>query len=161
MRIVTLMLAAVLTGRAVAALAQQPSPLLTPAPAPDARWSFKRVDDGFVRLDGKTGQVAHCTPVHPGWTCQAVSENRSALEQQIKDLQDQVAALKQQVAALRAAAPSPAPAPPPTPPQEPSVSLRMPTQQDVDRARDYLTGAWHHLVRMIQHFQHDVLRQNS
>ncbi|HZD89290.1 MAG TPA: hypothetical protein VE224_04275 [Pseudolabrys sp.] len=161
MRIVTLMLAAALTASAAAVLAQQPPPLLAPTapPSPDSRWSFRRVDDGFVRLDNRTGQVAHCTPVRPGWTCQSVPENRSSLEKQVERLQQEVAALKQEVAAMRTAAPPPPPQPQPPPPQnEPSVSLRMPTRHDLDSARDYLTGAWHHLVRMIMQFQHDVLQ---
>lgn len=165
MRIITLMLAAVLGSGAAAALAQQQAPLLTPVapPAPDTRWSFKRVDDGFVRLDNKTGQVAHCTPVNPGWTCQAVPENRSALEKQIVKLQDDVAALKKEIAALRAAPPPPPPSPQPK--KGPAVSLRMPTPADIAHARDYLAGTltdtWHRLVRMIEHFQHDVLRKDS
>ncbi len=127
------MLAAVLGCGAAAA--QAPSPLLPPAgapPAPEARWSFKRVDDGFVRLDNKTGQVAHCTPRNVGWACQAVPEDRAALEKQIARLQDEVASLKKEIAALRAAPP------PPPPEKEPGVSIRMPTQEEIARARDYL-----------------------
>ncbi len=110
MRIVTLVLAAALGCGAAAALAQAPAPLLPPdgaPPAPETRWSFKRVDDGFVRLDNKTGQVAHCTPRSVGWACQAVPEDRAALEKQIARLQDEVASLKKEIAALHAAPPAP------------------------------------------------------
>ena len=159
MRIVTLMLAAALGCGAVAALAQ--APLLPPAgapPAPETRWSFKRVDDGFVRLDNRTGHIAHCTPRTAGWACQAVPEDRAALEKQIARLQDEVAVLKKEIEALRAAPP-----PPPPPEKEPGVSLRMPTQAEIARARDYLaetfTETWRRLVQMISHFQQDVLRK--
>ena len=163
MRIVTLALAAALGCGAAAALAQEPAPLLSPdgAPAtPSARWSFKRVDDGFVRLDNQTGHVAHCTPRSVGWACQAVPEDRAALEKQIARLQDEVASLKKEIAALHAAPP----APPPLPPEKsPAVSLRMPTQEEIAHARDYvadtLTDSWHRLVQMIVHFQHDMLRK--
>lgn len=161
MRIVTLVLAAALGCGAAAALAQELSPLLPPAdspPAPATRWSFKRVDDGFVRLDNRTGHIAHCTPRTAGWACQAVPEDRAALEKQIARLQDEVAALKKEIAALRAAPP-----PPPPPPKEPGVSLRMPTREEIARARDYLaatfTDTWRRLVQMIGHFQRDVLRK--
>lgn len=161
-RIVTLVVAVALGGGAAAVLAQEP-PLLPPAgtapPAPEARWSFKRVDDGFVRLDNETGQVAHCTPRNAGWACQAVPEDRAALEKQIARLQGEVAALKKEIAALRAAPPLP----PPPPEQGPGVSLRMPTQQDIARARDYvadtLSSTWRQLVQMIMQFQQDVLRK--
>ena len=83
MRIVTLLLIGLLGGGA-AAWAQGQAPAQSPAPAPllspraagaGARWSFRRVDDGFVRLDNKTGQVAHCTPVRANWACQAVAQD--------------------------------------------------------------------------------------
>ena len=164
LRIVTLVLAAALGCGAAAVMAQEPAPLLPPAgvpAAPETRWSFKRVDDGFVRLDNKTGQVAHCTPVHPGWTCQAVSENQSAQEKQIERLQDEVASLKKEIADLKAAPPPPPP-PPPPPEKGGNVTIRMPTGQEIARARAYLadtlTASWHQLVQMIMHFQHDVLR---
>lgn len=159
MRKVTLVFAAVLGCGAAAAWAQQQTPLQSPLqpslqspapPSPEARWSFKRVDDGFVRLDNTTGQVAHCTPRSTGWACQAVAENRAALEKQVVQLQTEVASLKREIAALRAARPSPD--------QGSGVSLRMPTQQDVARARDYLADSWRRLVEMIMQFQHDVLR---
>ena len=178
MRIVTLVLTGVLGCAAVAvwAQAQAPAqapeqapgqaPLLSPAappPAPATRWSFKRVDDGFVRLDNKTGRIAHCTPAKPGWACQAVPEHRAALEKQVAQLKAEIDSLKKEIAALRAAA---APPPPPPPPKEgPAVSLRMPTQAELARARDYvsdtLSASWHRLVRMIMHFQHDVLRKDG
>ncbi len=160
LRIVTLVLAAMLGCGAAAGLAQEQAPLLPPAgapPAPETRWSFRRVDDGFVRLDNKTGRIAHCTPVHAGWACQAVPEDRAALEQQIARLQDDVAALNKQIAELRAA-------PPPPPEKGLDVSIRMPTQQEIARARDYLadtlTDTWRRLVQMIVRFQHDLLRKS-
>ncbi len=159
MRIIILVLAAMLGGGAAAGWAQEQAPSLPPgaSPAPELRWNFKRVDDGFVRLDNKTGEVAHCTPVHAGWACQAVPEDRAALETQITRLQDEVAALRKELAALRAA-------PPPPPENAPGVSIWTPTQQEIARARDYLTGTltdtWRRLVQMIVQFQHDVLRKS-
>jgi peptidoglycan hydrolase CwlO-like protein len=159
LRKVTLVLAAVLGCGVAAAGAQEQAPvqsplqpsLQSPAPSsPEARWSFKRVDDGFVRLDNTTGQVAHCTPRNADWTCQAVAENRAALEKQVVHLQAQVASLKKEITALRAARPSLD--------QESGVSLRMPTHQDIAHARDYLADSWRRLVQMIKQFQHDVLR---
>jgi hypothetical protein len=118
------------------------------------RWNFKRVDDGFVRLDAKTGHVAHCTPISAGWTCQAVPEDRPALEKEIARLKDEVSALKKEVAQLRAARP----AGPPKTADHGGVGLKMPTQQDVARAKDYLADTWSRLVQMIEQFQKDVLR---
>src|SRR5882672_7204448 len=72
-------------------------------PAPDKsqpapRYAFNRVNDGFLRLDNVTGNVSYCGPTSVGWACQAVPEDRAALETEIARLQDEVASLKQAVA---------------------------------------------------------------
>jgi hypothetical protein len=157
MRVVMLVLAVALGGNLMPASALgQGQPPLAPGLRQSAeRWSFKRVDDGFVRLDAKTGRVAHCTPVSAGWTCQAVPEDRSALEKEIAHLRDEIAALKKEVARLRAARP---PGPPGTADHSGDIGLKMPTRQDVARAKDYLAQTWSRLVQMIEQFQKDVLR---
>ena len=66
-----------------------------------ARYAFNRVDDGFLRLDNVSGQVSFCSQTSAGWACQAVPEDRAALEKEIARLQDEVASLKQQVVAMR------------------------------------------------------------
>ncbi len=72
-----------------------------PPPNPQGRYSFNRVDDGFLRLDTVTGQVASCSRHSAGWVCQAVPEERAALEKEIARLQDQVTGPQNEVAALR------------------------------------------------------------
>lgn len=155
---VMLVLAVALGGTvlSVPALGQgQPPPFAPGLSQPAERWSFKRVDDGFVRLDAKTGRVAHCTPVSAGWTCQAVPEDRSTLDKEIAHLKGEVAALKKEVARLRAARP---PGPPKRADHGGDSGLKMPTRQDVARAKDYLADTWSRLVQMIEQFQKDVLR---
>ena len=41
-----------------------------PPPPPESRFSFRRVDGGFVRLDNRSGQIAHCAAASPvsRWT---------------------------------------------------------------------------------------------
>ena len=82
-----------------------------PAPAPDnlpavppSRFTFSRVNNGFLRLDNDSGQVAYCSTQGRGWACQAASENHPALESQVAGLQDDVTALKKmetEIAALQ------------------------------------------------------------
>ena len=71
--------------------AESTSPPLPPALG---RYSFNRVDDGFLRLDKATGHIAYCSPHTAGWGCQAVPENRIALEKEVARLREQVASLK-------------------------------------------------------------------
>jgi len=162
-----------LAGMAPAAVAQSapaaptapaPAKADTPAPATDTptadrpgRFSFNRVDDGFLRLDNQTGQVAYCTSRTIGWACQMVPEDRAALEKEIARLQDEVAALKAQVAALREPPPPPANAPPPADNSEQTTHLR----DDLERARAAFENAWRRLVDMIVALQRDMLRKGS
>ena len=67
---------------ATAALAQPSTP-----ENGDARFTFHRAGDGYMRLDGKTGQVSNCTRRPSGWQCQVVPDERSAREAEIDRLQ--------------------------------------------------------------------------
>lgn len=159
MRIAMLALAVIAGAVAVSAAALGQDRIRPPAAArwqTPERWSFKRVDDGFVRLDAKTGQVAHCTPVSAAWTCEAVPEHRAALEKEVVQLRGEVAALKKEIAQLCAMRP-PA-APPSAADHKGEISIALPTQQDVARAKDYLADTWRRLVQMIEQFQKGVLR---
>ena len=161
--------------------AVQPSPPKTdaapgvakaPAAADNAmprpsRFSFNRVDDGFVRLDNQTGQIAYCSPHAVGWACQAVPEDRAALEKEIARLKDEVATLKAQVALLSE---PPAPRPPAelTPPPPPGQAPPPPAdkdqdttklREDLERARLAFENAWRRLVDMIINLQKDMMRK--
>jgi cell division protein FtsB len=133
---------AVLLGcAATTALAQDSTP-----PTAALRYSFNRVDDGFLRLDNSSGQVAFCSPHTVGWACQAVPEDRAALEKEIARLADEVTSLKTEIAGLRA---------PLLPPRPPAKQLR----EDIDRARVAIEYAWRRLVDMIMNFQKDMMRK--
>ena len=126
------------------------------APAnPPARYSFNRVEDGFLRLDNVSGQVAYCRAHAVGWACEAVPEDRAALEKEIARLQDEVASLKSKLAALQEP-----PRPPadlsPGPPRDDTKQLR----EDLDRARTAIENAWRRLVEMLVNFQKDMMRKS-
>ncbi|HXZ46743.1 MAG TPA: hypothetical protein VEH02_08445, partial [Pseudolabrys sp.] len=70
-------------------------------PLPASRFSFNRIENGFLRLDNENGEVAFCSAQTTAWTCQAVSIDRSALEPEIARLHDEVAALRKEIAALK------------------------------------------------------------
>ena len=126
------------------------------APEGPSRYTFTRVNDGFLRLDNVSGHIAFCSPNSVGWTCQMVPEDRAALDKEIARLQDEVTSLKAEAAALRAP-------PPPRPPadlappsgRDDAAKLR----EDMERARVALEGAWRRLVDMIVNFQKDMMRK--
>jgi cell division protein FtsB len=157
MRKTSLAVAAVLAFAGLAAAAENQTAAPTPAEAP-ARYAFNRVNDGFLRLDNVSGQIAFCSPTSAGWACQAVPEDRAALEKEIARLQDEVADLKQQVAALREPAPPPRPPAdlsPPSAQSERAAELRA----DLSRAKAAVANAWQRLVDMISSFQKDMMRK--
>ena len=152
MRNLTLAIAAVLACAASPAPAQDGAPPTVPS-----RYTFNRVDDGFLRLDNSSGQIAFCSPHAVGWACQAVPEDRAALEKEIARLQGEVASLKSEIAALREPPPRP-PAeltPPTTDKSEDATKLR----EDLERARAAFEQAWRRLVEMIVNFQKDMMRK--
>lgn len=130
-------------------------------PNAPARYSFNRVDDGFLRLDTMTGQVTICSQRAVGWACQALPEDRTALEKEIARLQDEIAGLKTEIAALREP-------PPPRPPAEltpptgknDDARIQLPTREDIERARAALEKAWRRLVDMITNLQKDMMRKS-
>ena len=85
----------VIAGSALAgpAAAEQPSP----PEGGDARFTFHRADDGYLRLDGRSGQVSMCNRRSSGWQCQLVPDERAALEAEISRLQSDNAALKKEL----------------------------------------------------------------
>jgi hypothetical protein len=133
-------------------------------PLQPGRYTFNRVEDGLLRLDRQSGKVAICKPISAGWVCDAVPEERAALEKEIAQLRVEVASLKQQIATLRA------PPPPPVPPQTAPPALqpgknggaqvKLPTAEDIARARAFIADTWHRLVEMIENWQKDMLRKS-
>jgi hypothetical protein len=175
MRNSTLALAVLLACAASPALAQggqgtqpvEPPHYAQPAPSapaivpsnPPSRFAFNRVDGGFLRLDNQTGQIAFCSPHAVGWACQAVPEDRAALEKEIARLQGEVASLKSEIAALREPPPPPRPpadlTPPATDQSEDATKLRA----DLARARAAFENVWRRLVEMIVNLQKDMMRK--
>ncbi len=68
-----------------------------PPESEDGRFTFHRADDGYLRLDGRTGQVSLCNRRPAGWLCQAVPDDRLALEAEIARLQGENALLKKEL----------------------------------------------------------------
>jgi len=137
-------------------------------PPPRDRFSFAPVDEGFLRFDHKSGDVALCKPQNGAWSCNDVPGSSVARQQdqkeqkEIADLRDQVAALQKDVASLRTPPTLPHPVPPQTVPPAPddqtgSIALK----QDIARARGYLADAWRRLVDMIDNLQKDMMRKGS
>lgn len=95
-----LVLAALLNGTPAGAEDAAPA-----ADAPPGRFTMVPADGGFVRLDTRTGAVAHCrreTP-DPGsaWRCATVPEEEMKRPDRFGELGEQIDSLGREIAALR------------------------------------------------------------
>ena len=63
----------------------------------NGRYTLSAIDNGYLRLDTRTGAVSICTR-KGGWTCRVVPDERAALDQEIGRLQSEIDKLKTQLA---------------------------------------------------------------
>jgi hypothetical protein len=165
---------------------------MQPAQPPDfgdPRFAFHRVDNGFVRLDLRTGAVASCSQQVAGWACVAAPEERAAFESEIARLRRDNATLKQAMlehglplpsgmapdvpAAPAAAVPRPQ-EPVPRPPQSvPPVASAPPgpppgavesdrarrDDAELERVMAMMEKVWRRLVEMMVTIQRDMQKK--
>jgi hypothetical protein len=125
------------------------------SPQDDARYSFSKTDDGFLRLDRQTGQVSICSRKTLGWACETVADERAALEGEIARLQTQNAALKKELISNSLALPR-AVAPGSSERPASSLELKLPTQADVDRVVSFMEKVWRRMVESLGNLQKDM-----
>jgi hypothetical protein len=137
------------------------------AEQPSGRFSFYRVDGGFLRFDTQSGQIAYCNSQNASWACEAVPENRAALEKEIEQLRAEVTELKNQLKAQEEPPrpPRPIPAPPQTSPPTAAPppsgdSMALPGREEFARAASALQEAWRHFVDLVIALKNDVLRKS-
>lgn len=142
-----------------AALLLSALPAAAQGEAPDTeggRYSFNRVDDGYLRLDQRTGQVSLCNRRSIGWACYPVPDERTALEEEIARLQKDNAALKKEMLARGIAIPGMK-----QPQAKPEAKgagpdLKVPSDAEIDRVMSVMEKMWRRLVEMVQRVQKEL-----
>jgi hypothetical protein len=139
----------------------------------DARYSYNRVDDGFLRLDSHSGEVSLCNRRAVGWSCELVPDDRGALDNEIARLHGENAILKKALldrglplprgvnaesASAGAASTGAAGAEVPSTKNN-DRDLALPSQADVERVKALVGKVWRQLVEMIMNLQKDVLKK--
>ncbi|MDX2287411.1 MAG: hypothetical protein NW217_01135 [Hyphomicrobiaceae bacterium] len=153
--IAALALALSLAAHAPAA-AQAPDPSEAPAagagqPSPGAsgRYTMSPVEGGYVRLDTVTGEMSLCTGKDGAWSCmpmpdsaRSLTTENERLKTEKKALEDEVRRMEDEFVTGRAEKGGPLAGPDGDGrPGGPGVpNLNLPSEDDVDRAVDYLEG---------------------
>jgi len=126
----------------------------------DNRYTFNCVADGYLWLDGRTGQVSICVRRPAGWACEAVPDERAALEAEIARLQAENAAVKKELIARNLPLPGTVkPGSPAAKPDEPR--LQLPNDADLNKVMNFIEKVWRRLVEMIGTLQKDMLKKDS
>lgn len=115
------------------------------------RFSFYRTNDGYVRLDLRSGEVAFCTRAKTGWECVATADERAAYESEISRLQAENAALKKAMLEHGLSLPKGTPPPPAAP--KPAPEAKLPSDAEIDRVMGVLERIWRRLIEMMANLQ--------
>lgn len=127
-----------------------------PADGDDNHFSYNRVDDGFLRLDTRTGAVSLCNHQPAGWSCAVVPDDRTILDHEISRLHAENVALKKAlldrgltlpvgVSADRAA--------------QSGEQATAAGDENVGRVKAFVGRVWRHLVALIMNLQRDVMKK--
>ncbi len=122
----------------------------------DSRFSFHRTDDGYLRLDGRSGQVSMCARRPAGWMCQTVPDERGALEAEISRLQGDNGSLKRELLSHNLALPAGIRAEP-----KDDERVQLPNDAELNRVMAFIEKVWRRMVEMIVNAQKDILKKPS
>jgi hypothetical protein len=112
------------------AFAQQPADPTTE----NGRYSMNPVEDGFLRLDTRTGAVAMCRVVNGAPECRLAADERTAMENEIGRLQAENRE-------LRLKGPGPTAAAPPS---------NLPSEQDMEKALSFAEKFMRGMMRIMR-----------
>jgi len=124
----------------------------------DGRFTFHRADDGYLRLDGRSGQVSLCARRPAGWQCQAVPDERTALESEIARLQGDNASLKREL--LSRNLPLPGGMAPELSGRGDDSRLQLPSDAELNRIMSFIEKVWKRMVEMIVTTQKDMMKKS-
>ncbi|MFM2423362.1 MAG: hypothetical protein RL291_1892 [Pseudomonadota bacterium] len=117
-----------------------------PAGSP-GRFLMQPAEGGILRLDSQTGSLSFCRRAQDGWTCDAVPDERKALEDENKRLKAEVSELRGAITRLEELLGVG---------ENPKSKGSLPTEQDIDRAADYIRGMLKKLREKARDFEEDL-----
>lgn len=141
-------------------------PVIADEATPDTaggRYVFEKQAVGYLRLDSQTGDVALCSAKAVGWACEAAAEDRTLLENEITRLRTENADLKKTILSHGLALPAgilPEPLAQNDEPQNGGLTMRLPSDADIDRMMLFVGNAWHRFVDAVERVQKQVFNKS-
>jgi len=120
------------------------------ANAEAGRYSMTPTKDGILRLDTRTGAVSLCSRSTGKWKCEGIEGENRSLEEQVKRLEDENERLRSQLDAAKLA-----PAP------RDDGKLEIPSQEDVDKAMDFMEKLLNRFKGMVEHLNKDKKEEDG
>lgn len=105
------------------------------------RYTMERTDQGYVRLDTRTGQMSICKENGSQLVCQLAADDRTAFEDEIDRLQGQLDAVERRVAALEAN-------------RQPSSGV--PSEEEFEKTMSYMQRFFQGFVDIVKELDRDL-----
>ncbi len=109
------------------------------ASAETGRYTMTPTKDGILKLDTKTGAVSLCRSATTGWSCKSVKDTDQDRIDRIRELEQENARLRAQLDSRQL---SPGP--------ENGKKLELPSEEDVDKAMDFVERLLNRFKGMIE-----------
>ncbi len=124
------------------------------------RFEMERTEDGYVRLDTQTGAISLCHRKYSGWACEAVPDDRIALEDEIHRLDTENKFLRDQVGQLVETGDGEKPG---AEEDRNRIVIELPTKEDVlesvDQAGEFLDEVMNRFQIMLESMKKDFDNQ--
>lgn len=114
------------------------------------RFVMSPAENGFARLDTETGAMSLCTSRNEKWVCEPMEDEAKALRGEIERLRGEVRRLEEQAALADR---SPGETPPSA--ERPERELQLPSEEEVDKALDYMESIFRKFRDRIKRFEEE------
>lgn len=111
-----------------------------PALAQEAdRYALERTDDGYVRMDKRTGEMSICTEQAGQLVCKLAADDRKAYDSAVDRLQTAVDALEDRVVAL-----------------ESNPKSALPSETEFDQTMNYMQKFFRSFMDVVKEWDRDL-----
>lgn len=113
------------------------------------RYVMSPAENGFIRLDTETGAMSFCGRRDDKLVCEPMEDEAKALREEVERLRAQVRRLEEQ-AALAGRSPGEPPSG-----ERPGRKLELPSEEEVDKALDYMESIFRKFRDRIRQFEQE------